>query len=121
VLVHDLQECTEAASGRMELGSYELHDLVSVDAHTVGIIVKIERDAFKVLGTIRWYFALYSSLSLLVSVLFTSCHGSVCSYFRSSLCLLFSSLSTQCPSDCSAHFSALSSECHSDIVCVLCR
>lgn len=50
VLSSDIQECTEVTSGRLELGSYELHDLVQVGS-SVGIIVKIERDSFRILDT----------------------------------------------------------------------
>ncbi|KAN0029888.1 hypothetical protein ACTA71_008026 [Dictyostelium dimigraforme] len=45
----DLQECTEVATGRLELGNYELHDLVQIGPHKVGVIIKVERDSFKVL------------------------------------------------------------------------
>lgn len=50
VLSSDIQECTEVTSGRLELGSYELHDLVQIGS-SVGIIVKIERDSFRILDT----------------------------------------------------------------------
>lgn len=49
VLLSDLQQASEVTTGRLELGSYELHDLVSLDSHAVGMIVRIERDAFKIL------------------------------------------------------------------------
>lgn len=42
--MHDLQECTEASSGQLSLGQYELHDLVNIDAHTVGMIIKVRLD-----------------------------------------------------------------------------
>ncbi|EGC36193.1 hypothetical protein DICPUDRAFT_47274 [Dictyostelium purpureum] len=45
----DLQECTEVATGRLELGNYELHDLVQIGPHKVGVITKVERDSFKIL------------------------------------------------------------------------
>ncbi|KAN0023266.1 hypothetical protein ACTFIU_011433 [Dictyostelium citrinum] len=45
----DLQECTEVATGRLELGNYELHDLVQIGPHKVGVIIKVERDSFKIL------------------------------------------------------------------------
>ena len=50
MLSSDIQECTEVTSGRLELGSYELHDLVQIGS-SVGIIVKIERDSFRILDT----------------------------------------------------------------------
>ncbi|KAF2069587.1 hypothetical protein CYY_009091 [Polysphondylium violaceum] len=45
----DLQECTEIATGKLELGNYELHDLVQITPQKVGVIVKVERDSFKIL------------------------------------------------------------------------
>eukprot|EP01132_Coremiostelium_polycephalum_P000515 gene515-650_t len=45
----DIQECTEIATGKLELGNYELHDLVQISPHKVGIIIKVERDSFKIL------------------------------------------------------------------------
>ncbi len=50
VLSSDIQECTEVTSGRLELGNYELHDLVQIGS-SVGIIIKIERDSFRILDT----------------------------------------------------------------------
>jgi len=49
VLTQDIQECSDTASGKIELGNYELHDLVQINPQVVGVIVKIERDSFKVL------------------------------------------------------------------------
>lgn len=51
VLAADLQAASEVSTGRLELGNYELHDLVSIDAQTVGVIVRVERESFKVLDT----------------------------------------------------------------------
>eukprot|EP01133_Synstelium_polycarpum_P016133 gene16133-19196_t len=45
----DLQECTEIATGKLELGNYELHDLVQITPQKVGVIIKVERDSFKIL------------------------------------------------------------------------
>jgi len=49
ILAQDVQECAEVATGKIQLGNYELHDLIQVNPMTVGMIVKIERDSFKVL------------------------------------------------------------------------
>eukprot|EP01090_Pellita_catalonica_P006455 TRINITY_DN1667_c0_g2_i1.p1 TRINITY_DN1667_c0_g2~~TRINITY_DN1667_c0_g2_i1.p1 ORF type:complete len:622 (+),score=97.82 TRINITY_DN1667_c0_g2_i1:1344-3209(+) len=49
VLTADIQECAEVASGNVQLGNYELHDLVQLDAQRVGVIVKVERQSFKIL------------------------------------------------------------------------
>eukprot|EP01088_Endostelium_zonatum_P020869 TRINITY_DN78_c0_g1_i1.p1 TRINITY_DN78_c0_g1~~TRINITY_DN78_c0_g1_i1.p1 ORF type:complete len:1177 (+),score=447.91 TRINITY_DN78_c0_g1_i1:70-3531(+) len=49
VLTVDLQECTEVASGSASLGNYELHDLIQLDQNKVGVIVKVDREGFKVL------------------------------------------------------------------------
>ena len=45
--------CTEADYKRMDtpfgrFGAYELHDLVVLDQHTVGVIVEISKEACKV-------------------------------------------------------------------------
>eukprot|EP01133_Synstelium_polycarpum_P007654 gene7654-8958_t len=45
----DLQECTEIATGMMELGNLELYDLVQITPQKVGVIIKVERDSFKIL------------------------------------------------------------------------
>jgi transcription elongation factor len=50
VFTQDIQECSEVATGKIKLGNFELHDLVTVGT-TVGIIIKIERDQFKLLDT----------------------------------------------------------------------
>eukprot|EP01103_Thecamoeba_quadrilineata_P003459 TRINITY_DN1322_c0_g3_i1.p1 TRINITY_DN1322_c0_g3~~TRINITY_DN1322_c0_g3_i1.p1 ORF type:complete len:1141 (-),score=235.86 TRINITY_DN1322_c0_g3_i1:101-3355(-) len=47
----DIQECSEVTSGKLELGIYELHDLVQINNRSVGVIVKVERDSFKVLDS----------------------------------------------------------------------
>jgi len=51
VLAQDIKKAAEVASGQMRLGNYELHDLVQLDTSTVGVIVKVERDSFKILDT----------------------------------------------------------------------
>ncbi len=60
-LSQDIQEASEVATGRIQLGIYELHDLVQIkyviillcrlpySRETVGVIVKVERDSFKIL------------------------------------------------------------------------
>ncbi|GAM17692.1 hypothetical protein SAMD00019534_008670 [Acytostelium subglobosum LB1] len=45
----DLQECTEISTGKLELGNYELYDLVQITPQKVGIIIKVERDSFKIM------------------------------------------------------------------------
>eukprot|EP01102_Stenamoeba_stenopodia_P011247 TRINITY_DN343_c0_g1_i3.p1 TRINITY_DN343_c0_g1~~TRINITY_DN343_c0_g1_i3.p1 ORF type:complete len:1028 (-),score=262.83 TRINITY_DN343_c0_g1_i3:62-3145(-) len=49
VLASDIQECTEVSTGKLQLGNYELHDLVQLSSSSVGVIVKVESDSFKVL------------------------------------------------------------------------
>ncbi|KAF9453366.1 transcription elongation factor Spt5 [Macrolepiota fuliginosa MF-IS2] len=56
VFSKDLREAAEVGSGLNVVGNYELHDLVQLDAQTVGVIFKTERDSFRVLdqnGQIR--------------------------------------------------------------------
>lgn len=45
----DIQLATQVATGLDSLGQYVLHDLVQIDARTVGCIVGIERDLLQVL------------------------------------------------------------------------
>ncbi|RDB17280.1 Transcription elongation factor SPT5 [Hypsizygus marmoreus] len=49
VFSKDLREAAEVGSGTNIVGNYELHDLVQLDAQTVGVIFKTERDSFRVL------------------------------------------------------------------------
>ena len=49
VFSKDIREAAEVGSGVNVIGGYELHDLVQLDAQTVGLIFKIERESFKVL------------------------------------------------------------------------
>ncbi|KAF9011770.1 hypothetical protein BDQ17DRAFT_1344799 [Cyathus striatus] len=49
VFSKDLREAAEVGSGTNIVGNYELHDLVQLDAQTVGVIYKTERDSFRVL------------------------------------------------------------------------
>ncbi|KAF9460432.1 hypothetical protein BDZ94DRAFT_933662 [Collybia nuda] len=49
VFSKDLREAAEVGSGTNIIGNYELHDLVQLDAQTVGVIYKTERDSFRVL------------------------------------------------------------------------
>ncbi|EPQ32398.1 uncharacterized protein PFL1_00594 [Pseudozyma flocculosa PF-1] len=49
VFSKDIREAAEVGSGVNVIGGYELHDLVQLDAQTVGVIFKIERESFKVL------------------------------------------------------------------------
>ncbi|KAI8991679.1 hypothetical protein BDF20DRAFT_831695 [Mycotypha africana] len=49
VFSKDLREAVEVMFGKTVIGNYELHDLVQLDFHTVGVIVKVNRDSFQVL------------------------------------------------------------------------
>ncbi|KAL6302286.1 hypothetical protein BKA93DRAFT_405442 [Sparassis latifolia] len=49
VFSKDLREAAEVGTGTNVVGNYELHDLVQLDAQTVGVIFKTERDSFRVL------------------------------------------------------------------------
>jgi transcription elongation factor SPT5 len=49
VLAQDIQRCTELATGHLRLGNYELHDLVQLTPQIVGVIIKVERESFKIL------------------------------------------------------------------------
>ncbi|KAF9556815.1 transcription elongation factor Spt5 [Agrocybe pediades] len=49
VFSKDLREAAEVGSGTNAVGNYELYDLVQLDAQTVGVIYKTERDSFRVL------------------------------------------------------------------------
>ncbi|KAI9354739.1 hypothetical protein BD770DRAFT_412111 [Pilaira anomala] len=49
VFAKDLREAAEVMFGKTVIGNYELHDLVQLDFYTVGVIVKVDRDSFKVL------------------------------------------------------------------------
>lgn len=50
VLQTDVQKSVSVAKGLLKLGNFSLHDLVRInDARTVGVIVKIEKDQFRVL------------------------------------------------------------------------
>lgn len=44
-----LQLCQATASGIDSLGHFEFGDLVQIDAHTVGIIIRLEKEAFRIL------------------------------------------------------------------------
>lgn len=50
VLPRDLQLCTDMATGVDSLGQFQWGDLVQLDAQTVGVIVRLERENFHVLG-----------------------------------------------------------------------
>ncbi|KAI8377967.1 uncharacterized protein BYT42DRAFT_572337 [Radiomyces spectabilis] len=49
VFAKDLREAAEVTLGKTMIGNYELHDLVQLDFYTVGVIIKIDRDSFRVL------------------------------------------------------------------------
>lgn len=56
VFSKDIHEAAEVGSGVNNIGAYELHDLVQMDAQTAGVIFKIERDVFVILdqmGNVR--------------------------------------------------------------------
>lgn len=50
VLPRDLQLCSDMATGVDSLGHFQWGDLVALDAHTVGVIVRLERETFHVLA-----------------------------------------------------------------------
>ncbi|CAG9767727.1 unnamed protein product [Ceutorhynchus assimilis] len=50
ILPKDLQLCSDMASGVDSLGKFEWGDLVNLDAETVGVIVRLERENFHVLN-----------------------------------------------------------------------
>lgn len=58
ILPKDLQLCTDMASGVDSLGKFEWGDLVNLDAETVGVIVRLERENFHVLNMHGEYFCL---------------------------------------------------------------
>lgn len=49
VLPRDLQLCSDMATGVDSLGQFQIGDLVQLDAQTVGVIVRMERENFHVL------------------------------------------------------------------------
>lgn len=50
VLPRDLQLCSDMATGVDSLGQFQWGDLVQLDAQTVGVIVRLERENFHVLS-----------------------------------------------------------------------
>ena len=46
----DLQFCTEKSSGVDTLGRFGFGDIVQIDNQNVGVIVRLERDAFQILN-----------------------------------------------------------------------
>ncbi|KAI8329002.1 hypothetical protein BC941DRAFT_463852 [Chlamydoabsidia padenii] len=50
VFAKDLREAMDVSFGKTTIGDYELHDLVQLDFHTVGVITKVDRSSFKVLN-----------------------------------------------------------------------
>lgn len=50
VLPRDLQLCSDMATGVDSLGHFQWGDLVQLDAQTVGVIVRLEKESFHVLG-----------------------------------------------------------------------
>lgn len=46
----DLQLCTDMATGVDSMGQFQWGDLVQLDAQTVGVIVRLERENFQVLN-----------------------------------------------------------------------
>ncbi|KAI8141293.1 hypothetical protein BJV82DRAFT_619991 [Fennellomyces sp. T-0311] len=56
VFAKDLRVATEVTLGKTTMGNYELHDLVQLDFHTVGVIIKVDKNSLKVMtqdGDIR--------------------------------------------------------------------
>lgn len=50
VLPKDLQLCTDMATGVDSLGQFSFGDLVQLDAQSVGVIVRLERESFQILN-----------------------------------------------------------------------
>lgn len=50
VLPKDLQLCSDMASGVDSMGQFQWGDLVQLDPHTVGVIVRLEKELFHVLN-----------------------------------------------------------------------
>jgi len=50
-LVGDLRRSEEVSAGRIKLGEYELHDMITFSGQNVGVIVRVDRDGFQVLDT----------------------------------------------------------------------
>lgn len=50
VLPRDLQLCSDMATGVDSLGQFQWGDLVHLDAQTVGVIVRLERENFHILS-----------------------------------------------------------------------
>ena len=46
----DLQACTEKSSGVDKMGKFKLGDMVQIDAQNVGVIVRLEKEAFQILN-----------------------------------------------------------------------
>ncbi|KPV74816.1 uncharacterized protein RHOBADRAFT_53754 [Rhodotorula graminis WP1] len=56
VFAKDVREAAEVGAGVNVIAGYELHDLVQLDPQTAGVIIKMERDQFRILdqtGTVR--------------------------------------------------------------------
>ena len=48
VLPRDLQLCRDVATGVDSLGQFEWGGMVALDAQTVGVIVRLEKESFQV-------------------------------------------------------------------------
>lgn len=55
VLGKDLQLCADMATGVDSLGQYQWGDLVQLDAQTVGVIVRLEKENFQVIDNIKLF------------------------------------------------------------------
>ncbi|BGP41488.1 transcription elongation factor spt5 [Rhodotorula kratochvilovae] len=56
VFAKDVREAAEVGAGVNIIAGYELHDLVQLDPQTAGVIIKMERDQFRILdqtGSVR--------------------------------------------------------------------
>ncbi|GAA5823557.1 hypothetical protein JCM3770_002784, partial [Rhodotorula araucariae] len=56
VFAKDVREAAEVGAGINVIAGYELHDLVQLDPQSAGVIIKMERDQFRILdqtGTVR--------------------------------------------------------------------
>ena len=60
-------------------GAYELHDLVVLDQHTVGVIVEISKEACKVRSSVDLRSLLRAARPITVDM---NVHGSACCTYR---------------------------------------
>ena len=65
----DLQFCTEKSSGVDTLGKFQFGDIVQIDNQNVGVIVRLERDAFQILNAnVSHFFVVLSTVNFICRV-----------------------------------------------------